>query len=432
MSAPRQNFVKCPCCWERFPLSQTMWIAAHHELKDDYFIDEQSGSKTEQKRFLPERFSPNCRAIDARGETCERKFACPHCHVQIPSIYFDYRPKYVSIVGTSRAGKTYFLAALLYRLTNIKFIEDYGLDWSFVMQRYISQNDTIEKNVNTLFGTGTQETITSIASTLFGELEKTITDSSEKNRKVALPFIYELKQDSMRYALCLYDHSGESFFYDKIGKAENTFIGHILDNDVLFFLYDPTQTADCVKDYAARHGRQIYRADGTIDVETLVGAEPFIVQTGETHKLSHNIFGEMAQFIREYSKPSDGLIDAHQYTKHVCIIVTKCDAWEKCLSETTQKCLKEPPNSHTIDNVSKEVESWIGKHDSAFTNAVKSFVRHYTYIPVSATGRQPIKTIEGAFVHDTAVEPLHPYWVDAPFICALYDADKSVARSREQ
>jgi len=241
MSMPRQNFVKCPCCWERFPLSQTMWIASHDELKDDYRFGTQ-GSGIEQKRFLPERFTPDCRAIDERGEICKRDLACPCCHMEIPERYINCTPMYVSIVGTRGAGKTFFLTALHYRLQQNRFQRDYGLKLFFDAGLYASQNRKLAENIQTLFhSVVSADTFVTLEATSPGDLEMMITDPKKGDYNVALPFTYILNQDGKRHALCLYDHSGESFQGDSMEKARNIFTRHILDSDILFFLYDPTQ-----------------------------------------------------------------------------------------------------------------------------------------------------------------------------------------------
>jgi len=355
MSTPRQNYIQCPCCWERFLPSQILWIAKHDELKDDYFIDSQ-GDKTEQKRFLPERFTSNCLAIDERGETCKRDFACPRCHMEIPESYFDCEPMYVSIVGATGAGKTFFLTALHHRLQQNRFKRDYGLDLFFDAALYAAQNKILAENVDTFFrSVVSSDTFVTLAATNPGELEMMITDPARGEYYVARPFTYILRKGGKRHAPCLYDHAGESFKGDNIEEARNTFTKHILDSDILFFLYDPTQNANCVKDYAAKYGRQIYR-NGQFDEEELVGREINITKYQPIEESCRHIFAAMASFIKKYSKPNAGLINEdEQYTRYICIIVTKCDAWEKCLSEQTQQHLRKLPMARHRNDILSEL-----------------------------------------------------------------------------
>lgn len=180
---------------------------------------------------------------------------------------------------------------------------------------------------------------------------------------------------------------------------------------------------NCVKDYAAKYGRQIYR-DGQFDDTELVGMEVVITeQYRAIEESSHHVFGAMANYVRKFSNPNAGLIKEDQYTRYICIIVTKCDAWEKCLSEQTQQHLRELPNPDIIASVSNDVEHWLEHHDPAFTSTVRDFAQHYTYVPISAAGRQIKKRTSGTGTevgYDIGIEPLNPRWVDVPFLCALY------------
>ena len=418
----RNKFVQCPCCWHRFPLSETLWIAMHHDLKDDYLVDA-LGDKMAQQRFLPVRFTPGCRAFDERGERCGRDFACPHCHVAIPESYFNCEPMYVSIVGTTGAGKTFFLASLHHRLRQNPFKRDFGLEGlSYDSALYASQNRILDENVNTLFrAVAPPDTFVTLDRTAVGDHVQSVLFPEGKSW-VALPFTYVLTVDGKKRALCLYDRQGGAFTQrGGIGNARHVFNLHLLDSDILFFLYDPTQNGSCVLDYAPKYGRSIYR-DGQIDEAALVGVESRILNP-DIELSSHHVFGAVANFVRQYSNPNNGLIKEDRYTKYICIIATKCDAWERCLPDKTQQYLREPPKDDVygvIAHVSNDVEAWIEKHDPAFTAAVRGFAKNYNYIPVSAAGRQVIKNAKEEEGYNIGVEPLSPRWIDVPFLRALY------------
>jgi len=419
----RNKYVQCPCCRDRFSLSETLWIAAQYDdLKDDYFEDD-LGNKTESKRFLPERFAPDWRAFDERGTKCRRTFACPKCHMEIPESYFNCEPLSVSIVGPTLAGKTFFLTALHHRLQQDPFERDYGLKGMFYdAAHYSAHSEKLEEHTDRLFHSfAPPDTVVALRADELGGNERKIF-GPEGEYWVAIPYTYILREGERKRSLCLYDRAGKLFTQTvgKIGDARNVYNKILLASDILFFLYDPTQNGNCVKDYAPRYGRRIY-SNGIVDKSKLIGAEEKILnsQIGES---SNHVFGLVKNFIVQYAP--QGLIENDKYTRYVCIVVTKCDAWEKCLSEKIQQYLREPPKGDVygvIAEVSNEVEAWIGKHDPAFTASVRNFVKHYTYIPVSAAGRQAKKDddskVEG---YDIGVEPLHPRWVDVPFLCALY------------
>jgi len=398
-----------------------MWIAADITLTDDCFSDDGGNVETLQKRFLPERFTPDCRAIDEKERKCERNFACRECFMEIPQTYFDSEPMCVPMVGTSGAGKTFFLTALHKMLKENRFEKDYGMsELSYVTGLHASKNTQLEEQVQKLFSqTVLFEDFVALRGTEVGDHEKTLHRGKINEKTVAHPFTYVLGVAEKKYALGLYDCKGSVFTQggeDSIGRAENVFTESVRESDFLFFLYDPTQTESCVLDYTKQSGREIRDADGNIDTTKLRGLEGKITEP-TTKLLSSNVFGTVAGYIRGYSELTEG----GKYTKHICIIVTKSDEWKQCLPPTTQEILDRIPEIAKIPDVSEEVENWIGKCDPAFVTAVKEFAIRYTYIPVSAAGRPVTQHdgVEGYYVRGSRGEPLKPSWVDVPFLVAL-------------
>ena len=64
------------------------------------------------------RFTVQGAAIDSRGFACHG-LACPKCHLAVPRPMFEMRPLFVSILGSPASGKSYFLAAMTWRLRQV-------------------------------------------------------------------------------------------------------------------------------------------------------------------------------------------------------------------------------------------------------------------------------------------------------------------------
>ena len=107
---PLRSRVTCPHCWSEFPPEQALWIAQHPDLVGDPRL-----GADQPQRFLPTRFNVQGAAIDARGFACHG-LACPKCHLGVPRPLFEMQPMFISILGSPASGKSYFLAAISWRL----------------------------------------------------------------------------------------------------------------------------------------------------------------------------------------------------------------------------------------------------------------------------------------------------------------------------
>ena len=110
---PLQSRVTCPHCWNEFPPDRALWIAQHPDLVGDPRL-----GADQPQRFLPTRFNVQGAAIDSRGFACHG-LACPKCHLAVPRPMFEMRPMFLSILGSPASGKSYFLAAMTWRLRNV-------------------------------------------------------------------------------------------------------------------------------------------------------------------------------------------------------------------------------------------------------------------------------------------------------------------------
>ncbi len=104
--------IVCPHCWHRFDVDEFLFIARHQSLVGDPVL----GADAAQ-RFLPSRFTPEGNALDAAGMSCP-DMACPRCHLRIPQAASEMPPLFLSIVGATASGKSYFLTSMTWELRN--------------------------------------------------------------------------------------------------------------------------------------------------------------------------------------------------------------------------------------------------------------------------------------------------------------------------
>lgn len=105
--------VTCPHCWHEFSPDEVLYVAESPNLMGDPKL-----GQDHPLRFLPSRFDVAGNALDAEGEVC-RDAACPSCHLSIPRPLFEMSPMFTSILGSQACGKSYFLAAMTWRLRRV-------------------------------------------------------------------------------------------------------------------------------------------------------------------------------------------------------------------------------------------------------------------------------------------------------------------------
>ncbi|MDO4559173.1 MAG: hypothetical protein Q4C47_09420, partial [Planctomycetia bacterium] len=105
--------VTCPHCWETFPAEDTLYISQHPELLGDPRL-----GPDVPMRFLPLRFRVDGAALDPK-EFPTTFLACPHCHLPVPRPMFEMPPVFFSMIGAPGSGKSYFLAAMTWKLRQV-------------------------------------------------------------------------------------------------------------------------------------------------------------------------------------------------------------------------------------------------------------------------------------------------------------------------
>lgn len=414
-----QSRYKCPSCWGKFSLEEIKWIATSSELVGDPRLGEY-----EQLRFLPRHFTPNGMAIDEKGGHCSR-LACPNCHLEFPRAYLESKPFMTSIIGGQGSGKTFFLLSMANWISRSLPVFGFRQD----VRHHLDVNFKLEKFIEMFFPTGEPEGLVELDPTGIGEnaVEVRIPKQGTEDytdtmvHEYIVPYMYSVRSIDRKflYSLCFYDHAGETFRAGERNR-ENSQTNHLGSSDALFFIFDPTQNLDFVKQYKKKKGQPKNHRTGS---ERNLSLE-FKNIDDRTRDDPFAIFSEMARRIQTHYQTDNGPLKANQqYDKPIIIVVTKCDTWKVLLEQENQKALEQEPvieregkrpiSNFIIQNVSANIHSLLQKYHPRFVNAVDDFASDVTYIPVSATGKDPEG--ENFFMPGT----LSPIWIGVPFLYAL-------------
>lgn len=337
--------IKCPSCWHRFQIEQTVWIATSDDLREDQRLED----KNAFRRFLPRHFTPSGRAIDELGGECA-EYACPRCHLPIPNAYFESSPFTTSIVGGSGTGKTFYLVVMTWWMKN--YSSTVGLEFGDSFAEL--NKEYLEEPIEQFFPTRTfingLQTISPNTSADRGQnvylpkinpqamLGRDAAELNDRPHTFIRPFVYSIKPahtDNLPYSLCLYDHAGEDF-WQKTDDPTKPLTMHLGFSDTLLFQFDPTQNLNFINAY-----KPDFRESD------LVGKERDILKSHKDTVWNDpvSIFNEMARRIRQDYKKANNekLRAAEKYDRPIIVVVTKCDAWKSLLPPEIQKRLEKDP-----------------------------------------------------------------------------------------
>lgn len=400
----RQKIV-CPHCWYEFSPDETLWVAEHPDLEDDVQLVDQP------QRFLPNRFDPVGRAIDAGNVSCE-DLACPQCHLIVPRALFEIIPFFASIVGTVSCGKTYFLTAMTWKLRRL------------LPQRFellfadtdLNSNKKLKEYERLLFYNPESDQPIKLRKTEINPMGAPDLYNQVKidNRPVTFPrpFFFVIRpQDShpnshsvARHAraICLYDNAGEHF--EPGADSQRTPVTrHLARSRVVFMLFDPTQDPNM---------RAACSPDAT---------DPQIVH-GPVTLRQDLVLHEVVDRIRR----DTGLGLSERHNRPLIVVLTKFDAWCHLLKV---KELREPYKQAKsglfvldlayIEKVSEAIKKLLWKYCPDFVASAQGFAENVTYIPVSATGCAPGYDPLTEEVLGMRPSDINPMWVEVPLLYTL-------------
>ena len=402
-SSGRQGII-CPHCWHRFTVDEFLFIARHQSLIGDSVLGADAA-----KRFLPSRFTPEGNALDAEGMSCP-DMACPRCHLRIPQAASEMPPLFLSIVGATASGKSYFLTSMTWDLRNT-LLHNFAI--SFTDTDAVN-NQILNDFEETVFLHPDADELVALRKTeLQGELyNQVLMDNMLIN--LPRPFLftvtpaehhpqYETVRESMSRTLVLYDNAGEHF-EPGMDSVDNPTTQHLLHSDTIFFLFDPT------KDVRFRR-----RLSGVMDPQLAAKAR---VQRQEI------ILTEMINRIKKYS----GMRSNRKTGKMMIVVVSKFDVWKQLLDfDLPEEPWVWEPKYNTcaldvplIKNVSFALRHLLERICPEVVSTAESFAGDVLYLPNSALGHSPEINPDTGMI---GIRPrdVAPFWVSVPMLYFFYE-----------
>lgn len=402
-SSGKQGII-CPHCWHRFDVGEFLFIARHQSLIGDSVL----GADAAQ-RFLPSRFTPEGNAIDAAGMSCP-DMACPRCHLRIPQAASEMPPLFLSIVGATASGKSYFLTSMTWDLRNT-------LSRNFAIS--FTDTDAVNNQIlndfeETIFLASDPDELVALRKTeLQGELyNQVLLDNMLINLPKPFMFTvtpaehhprYEQVKDSMSRTLVLYDNAGEHF-EPGMDSVDNPTTQHLLHSDTIFFLFDPTKD---VRFRKRLHG----------------GQDPQLAARARVQR-QEIILTEMINRIKKYS----GMRSGRKTAKTMILLVSKFDVWKQLLDmELPDEPWQWQPEYNTcalnvdlIKNVSFAVRSLLDSICPEVVTTAEAFAGEVLYLPNSALGHSPEVNDKTGMV---GIHPrdVAPFWVSVPMLYFFYE-----------
>ncbi len=395
--------IVCPHCWHRFDIDEFLFIARHQSLLGDPVLGPDA-----QQRFLPSRFTLEGNALDASGMSCP-DMACPRCHLRIPQAASEMPPLFLSIVGATSSGKSYFLTSMSWELRNT-------LSRNFAIS--FADTDAVNNHLlnnfeETLFLNSDQEALVALRKTeLQGELyNQVLLDNMMINLPKPFMFTvtpaehhpkYQEVREKMSRTLVLYDNAGEHF-EPGMDLVDNPTTQHLLHSDTIFFLFDPTKDV--------RFRRLISGVnDPQLDSKARVQRQEIILT-------------EMINRIKKYS----GMKTGSRTGKTLVVVISKFDVWKQLLEFDLPKNpwrWESMYNTCVIDvnlikNISFQLRNLLEDICPELISTAESFAGEVLYLPNSALGHSPELNDETGMI---GIRPgkVNPFWVTVPMLYFFY------------
>lgn len=395
-----EDTATCPHCWTVFPYEDVLYVSRHPDLIGDPMLGDDAPS-----RFKPSRFTPEGQAIDPGGYPC-LEMACPNCHLAVPRVLAEFKPMFLSIVGTQQAGKSYFLATAMWDLRK-RLAEEYGLSIADVETEL---NQVLHRYEEILFFPKNPTDYVLIEKTEEqGQLyDRVMFDGTET--MFPKPFVFSLtpqpqhpsykQKETFSRSLILYDNAGEHFdpSHDSATKPGTM---HLSKSECVIFVFDPTQDP-----------RFRERLVGNPDPQT--GADWHI-------RRQDVVLNEAARRIRRHTGTPHNV----KLPKTLIVVVNKSDIWGSMLklpinpnpsAGDTKTPMRGLDIGH-IEDVSLSVQYLLNELCPEFVQAAEDFAERIVYIPISCLGHAPRKNEHGGL--DIRPMDLKPFWVSVPFLYAF-------------
>src|SRR5579863_3192023 len=405
-STALRSAVVCPNCWHSFPPESVLWISVHSKLADEAILPS-PGAIPEQRRFVPERFDVEGRALDAEGAPCTQ-VACPRCRLHIPRAALELPTFVLSVFGTPMSGKSVFLASMAFSLR--QHAASLGLrfhDADLVL------NKTLLEDERRLFldpaADGYRTVRQAVEKTLLGGaryrkavIDGHIADFIPPYTFLAAPALgHPQVADEARLArlLCMYDNAGEHF-RPGADRADTISTRHLAAAKGLIFTFDPTQY------------RSLRRKLGLTKSSDL------------SDDRQDSALLEAGRLIREHA----GLPQTARVPQPLVVVLTKLDAWWSLLPERVAKipALRafhggdvQALALDVVDALSAACRDLLWEYAREIVAAAESIADEVIYIPVAALGWDLQTDSQTGYVKVRTVD-CEPYGVLVPVLYLLH------------
>jgi hypothetical protein len=340
--------------------------------------------------------------------------ACPKCYLSVPRPFFEMPPVFLSILGGPASGKSYFLAAMTWRLRKVmpkRFLLSFG-DADAVLNHRLQEYESLQ------FLNPKQDELVAIEKTeVYGDLYDTVMFGDQRV-SYPRPFVFSVapREGHPNYGaaanvartLCLYDNAGESF----LPGADSTVspvTRHLALSRVLMFLFDPTQDMRFRKLCAGKtQDPQMLERSERLDRERPVRQE--------------TILAEAAQRVRRFA----GLGQNQRHTRPLIVVITKFDSWSALLKpqHLPTPWVANANGSITamrldlIEKLSQTLRSLLWQVTPELVSTAESFASQVLYIPVSATGCSPEREPESGRL-GFRPKNVKPMWAEVPLLYSM-------------
>lgn len=394
------RIVQCIHCWNQFPPGEILWVSEHEDLKGDLKVRDAA------IRFIPSRFSPSGKALDAMGQECHQ-LACPHCHLTLPSSVVERDISFISLLGCPHSGKSYYLAAMLHQLRR-RLAKKFNL---LVNDADLVSNTVINRYERELFFQSDPDQPQALGelipkTQLGGMLYNTVYFGSQPVN-YPQPFVFNLdRMDEFDLgtskqrpcSLCFYDNAGEHF---EAGRDNNREPGtrHMSSADFLLFLYDPTQDNRWLAQFN--------------------GEAPPLTFDGMNQSQEHVLL-EAGKRIRELK----GMNDGARLDKPLMVLIGKFDVLLPLFPDTEWPFPLRASADRTVFDMSEFLRQSALVRDRltdvvpTLVHAAESLSNAVFYVPVSSIGTRPTQFDD---LDQPLIEPkrIKPWRADLPVLAGL-------------
>jgi hypothetical protein len=410
--------VTCPNCWHTFPPESVLWIAVHPSLTGDPQLVVSAAGGRPQRRFIPERFDVEGRALDAERAPCTQ-LACPRCHLQIPRASLEMPNVVLSVLGAAGSGKSVFLTSMIFTMR--QQASRLGLRFQ---DADLTLNKQLLDDERKMFLDPAAETYRSIDSAVKktqlddGRYRTTRIDGHEAKFVPPFTFLLAPTPEHPRYAeadrlarlLCLYDNAGEHF-QPGIDAADRPMTRHLASSKGLIYVFDPTQD------------RRLRRQLGDGAAGGFSGTERQDV-----------VLYEAANRIREHA----GIAQTSRIPQPLVVVLTKFDVWRPLVPgyrdadpfQAHPNAPIEALQTDEVDAISKICRNFLWDSCREIVTAAESISDTVVYAPVAAVGLdvRPDKSGTPNFLAASC----EPYGVLVPLLTLLSKNTKVVPSLRRR